>query len=48
MTRIIVLTLSAVFSATTVAQGPLAISGEKHLSNINQLTFGGENADAYF
>ena len=48
MTRIIVLTLSAVFSATTVAQGPLAVSGEKHLSNIKQLTFGGENAEAYF
>ena len=26
----------------------LAIEGEKHLKNIKQLTFGGENAEAYF
>ena len=24
------------------------VSGEKHLKNIKQLTFGGENAEAYF
>lgn len=29
-------------------QGPLALAGEKHLKNIKQLTFGGENAEAYF
>src|SRR6476646_3437652 len=28
--------------------GPLAVAGEKHLANIKQLTFGGENAEAYF
>src|SRR6478752_3676689 len=28
--------------------GSLAVAGEKHLSNIKQLTFGGENAEAYF
>lgn len=27
---------------------PLWVSGEKHLRNIKQLTFGGENAEAYF
>src|SRR5436190_22085044 len=27
---------------------PLRIAGEKHLRNIKQLTFGGENAEAYF
>lgn len=27
---------------------PLAVPGEKHLRNIRQLTFGGENAEAYF
>jgi Tol biopolymer transport system component len=27
---------------------PLAVAGEKHLRNIKQLTFGGENAEAYF
>jgi TolB protein len=26
----------------------LAVAGEKHLANIKQLTFGGENAEAYF
>ena len=29
-------------------QTTLAVAGEKHLSNIKQLTFGGENAEAYF
>jgi TolB protein len=33
----------------TFAQNtPLAVEGEKHLKNIRQLTFGGENAEAYF
>ncbi|HTH51893.1 MAG TPA: hypothetical protein VL501_08170 [Pyrinomonadaceae bacterium] len=38
-----------VFAAvsTLFAQG-LAVAGEKHLANIKQLTFGGENAEAYF
>jgi len=27
---------------------PLAVAGEKHLRNIKQLTFAGENAEAYF
>ena len=37
------------FSSTLFAQnGNLAIEGEKHLKNIKQLTFGGENAEAYF
>jgi TolB protein len=30
------------------ANEPLGVSGEKHLRNIRQLTFGGENAEAYF
>lgn len=29
-------------------QSSLAVPGEKHLVNIKQLTFGGENAEAYF
>ena len=38
-----------VFSANVFAQGgSLAVTGEKHLQNIKQLTFGGENAEAYF
>jgi Tol biopolymer transport system component len=35
--------------STAFSQGPsLAVSGERHLANIKQLTFGGENAEAYF
>src|SRR3954463_14070041 len=35
--------------STISAQAPsLAVAGEKHLANIKQLTFGGENAEAYF
>jgi TolB protein len=30
------------------ANDSLAVAGEKHLRNIKQLTFGGENAEAYF
>lgn len=35
--------------STTFGQQPsLGVDGEKHLKNIKQLTFGGENAEAYF
>lgn len=38
-----------VFSMNVLAQNDsLTFSGEKHLKNIKQLTFGGENAEAYF
>jgi TolB protein len=30
------------------ASDPLTVPGERHLRNIRQLTFGGENAEAYF
>jgi Tol biopolymer transport system component len=33
---------------STPAQSDLALPQEKHLRNIKQLTFGGENAEAYF
>lgn len=33
---------------TFAQQNSLAVAGEKHLTNIKQLTFGGENAEAYF
>src|SRR6478609_7119307 len=36
------------FSNICAQQNSLAVSGEKHLTNIRQLTFGGENAEAYF
>jgi TolB protein len=35
-------------ASTTGSPGPLAFPGEKHLANIRQLTFGGQNAEAYF
>jgi TolB protein len=36
-------------SATTKPdEGVLALASEKHLRNVRQLTFGGENAEAYF
>jgi Tol biopolymer transport system component len=35
-------------SAPVPAAAPLVRPGEKHLKNIRQLTFGGENAEAYF
>jgi TolB protein len=38
-----------ILCVNTFAQDkPLAVEGEKHLKNIKQLTFGGENAEAYF
>lgn len=41
--------LITAFLSNIPAQSPtLAVSGELHLSNIKQLTFGGENAEAYF
>jgi TolB protein len=36
------------FSRATAADDPLRLPEEKHLRNIRQLTFGGENAEAYF
>lgn len=44
--------LSLIFIITlcvnTFAQNNLQVDGEKYLKNIKQLTFGGENAEAYF
>ncbi len=38
-----------IFSVNILAQNDsLQFAGEKHLKNIKQLTFGGENAEAYF
>lgn len=36
------------FSLISAQENSLAVSGEKHLKNIKQLTTGGENAEAYF
>ncbi len=35
-------------AGTAAKSNPLAYPGEKHLHNIRQLTFGGQNAEAYF
>lgn len=43
------LVLTAAFTFSAFAQtGDLGVEGEKHFKNIKQLTFGGENAEAYF
>ena len=49
MKKLYSLAVILIFSLSSFAQsGPLAVDGEKHLKNIKQLTFGGENAEAYF
>jgi len=44
----LVLVIITSLSTAISQQNPLAVSGERHLTNIKQLTFGGENAEAYF
>ncbi|HEY0762063.1 MAG TPA: hypothetical protein VGD61_06785 [Pyrinomonadaceae bacterium] len=49
--RLIPLLVGAILlciSPATTQDNQLALPGEKHLRNIKQLTFGGENAEAYF
>src|SRR5688572_28942397 len=42
---LIIITLAPSFAAQV---STLEFAGERHLANIKQLTFGGENAEAYF
>src|SRR5438067_8794883 len=43
------LSLMAAYSGSSLMQtSDLALPQEKHLRNLKQLTFGGENAEAYF
>lgn len=42
---VLIISQFAIISAQT---STLQVAGEKHLANIKQLTFGGENAEAYF
>src|SRR5437867_6839360 len=45
----LVIVVIITFLSTASAQdNKLAAQGERHLRNIKQLTFGGENAEAYF
>jgi Tol biopolymer transport system component len=38
----------AALSTVRTQENVLAVKGERHLKNVKQLTFGGENAEAYF
>src|SRR5438132_6785727 len=40
--------MAAYSSASSTQTSDLALPQEKHLRNVRQLTFGGENAEAYF
>lgn len=49
MRFLVIITLLLTFSVFVPAQSAdLAVEGERHLKNIRQLTFSGENAEAYF
>ena len=45
---LLLLIVPAVFFTTAAPDDALLLPNEKHLRNIKQLTFGGENAEAYF
>ena len=45
---IVICLIITTFTLISAQENSLAVTGEKHLSNIKQLTFGGENAEAYF
>ena len=45
---LLVVAILLCISPATTQDNQLALPGEKHLRNIKQLTFGGENAEAYF
>ena len=45
---ILLLSCALLAAAAGAQQKELAVPGEKHFKNIRQLTFGGENAEAYF
>lgn len=44
----VLLTIITLSASILAQQNVLAVEGEKRLANIKQLTFGGENAEAYF
>jgi TolB protein len=45
---LLIFTALYIFPGSLSAQTIQPVEGEKHLANIKQLTFGGENAEAYF
>lgn len=44
----VILLFNGVLNAQVVSSDTLHYTGEKHFANIQQLTFGGDNAEAYF
>ncbi|MEJ2086670.1 MAG: hypothetical protein P8Y44_13525, partial [Acidobacteriota bacterium] len=48
MTRLLTLLLLTTMTALPTGAESLAAEGEVHLADIRQLTFGGENAEAYW
>jgi len=44
----VIIVIFACLSTDFGQENSLVVSGERHLKNIKQLTFGGENAEAYF
>ena len=44
----VIVVIFALLSNLVAQESPIVIPGERHLKNIKQLTFGGENAEAYF
>src|ERR1043165_1531030 len=48
LTFLLVAAILFLISPATSQDNQLALPAEKHLRNIKQLTFGGENAEAYF
>src|SRR5580765_2071817 len=45
---VVIVVILALLSNVFCQENPLPVSGERHLKNIKQLTFDGENAEAYF
>ena len=44
----VIVVIITLLSTALAQDNPLAVPGERHLKNIRQLSFGGENAEAYF
>lgn len=45
---LVFIAIIALLSTVSAQDGKLTFEGERHLKNVKQLTFGGENAEAYF
>lgn len=45
---VVIILIITILSTAPAQDSRLVVNGEKHIKNIRQLTFGGENAEAYF